>query len=245
MHRRTLRLATLVGLLFVYQWSDRDIVYAEERADTCLQACTNSADCYEVCEIPYESGWIFTTCGEYENGSAGGYCDHSTWDTCNFVCSSSGDPETACLEDGVLTDCESAGRYYNTNDGICSELEDCFNSDDCGECPDTQPPGSTGTAVNPHLADYNDLDDACDAARTAGYGNGWDCPDDSWFAGPTSARSCSGKAAHLTAINATIAFLHTLQLYPAVFNSTHVNALLTLAYGILADVEAKPCYLYT
>lgn len=245
MHKRTLRLATLVCLLFVYQWSEQDVVHAGERLDTCLAVCDATADCFEECEVPVEYGSIFTICGEFEGGSSAGYCDHGTWDTCNFLCSSGGDGETACVQDGQSTDCEAYGNYLRTNDGICSATENCLNSSDCGACPNTEPPGSTGSAVNPNLVSYQNFDDACDSARNAGYGNGWDCPTDEWFNAPLQHRACSGKAAQIANINLVIQLLHSFALYPSIFDAQDVADGLALAYSVLADVESTPCYLFT
>jgi hypothetical protein len=54
----------------------------------CQSVCGPGAVCAEECEYGTEWGWVFTTCGEYEDGYAGypQQCNPVDWDDCSFVC---------------------------------------------------------------------------------------------------------------------------------------------------------------
>jgi hypothetical protein len=225
-------------LLVGYQLTSGPAVRAEMLPE-CAAVCDEDADAFEACEYGTQSGWVFTICGEYEGGSAQGYCDHATWDTCNYLCSYEGDEETECLLDGVESTCEAYGIYLSYNDCYCSPSEACGSSADCGACGPEMPP-STISAIESALSNQQ-IRTACEIATSApyNYSTPWDCPSDEWVDEPEwEDQLCSVKNERLAKLNEVRRVLSGYTSVPG------VSTLLELLGDIYDLWINRPCYLF-
>jgi hypothetical protein len=126
----------LVGLLV---WSGgATTVAASATYGWCSEECDSESDCAMECE---NDGGGITTCGEYHDGAAEGWCDG---DTCDNTCTPSSFPGTECWLGGSLSDCGTYGVFAYCGDDICQTIsngETCVScSQDCPICPPPPPP---------------------------------------------------------------------------------------------------------
>lgn len=182
-----LGLAIVVGMmcaepagLGVLQAETVAVVLAE---DWCDEICDASAECDEPCW----NDLLLTTCGEYENGSAGGWCDG---DTCEDLCGPGAAPSQVCWSEGESTDCSVYGDYAQCDDGYCATFagESCSTcEEDCG-CPPEPTCGANGCELGETFRTCSQdcsepTGGSCDDGTCDAGEDGDNCPEDCTFSG--------------------------------------------------------------